>query len=235
ERPVERRAEPAALLPERGPHRPAGCPALAYAHERGIVHRDVKPSNLLLDCSGVVWVTDFGLAKTEEDGLTSPGDLLGTFRYMAPERFRGEADARADVYSLGLTLYDLLLLRPAFDARERPRLIEQVKSEEPPRPRSLDPRIPRDLETVILKAIDKEPARRSASAEAMAEDRRRFLADEPVKARRAGLPERLWRWYRRHRAVASLTAAVLLLVVAVAVGSTVAAIWLGRALHDSEK
>jgi eukaryotic-like serine/threonine-protein kinase len=209
--------------------------ALAYAHERGIIHRDVKPSNLLLDGAGVVWVTDFGLAKTEEDGLTNPGDLLGTFRYMAPERFRGEADARADIYSLGLTLYELLVLKPAFDARDRPGLIEQVKSEEPPRPRSLDPRIPRDLETVVLKAIDKEPARRYASAEAMAEDLRRFLADEPIKARRVSLPERLWRWYRRNRVVATLTAAVLLLVLTVAAGSTVAALWLGQALHDTEK
>src|SRR5262249_32548736 len=117
--------------------------ALAYAHERSIVHRDIKPSNLLLDGSGVVWVTDFGLAKTEEEALTNPGDLIGTFRYMAPERFRGEGDARADVYSLGLTLYELLVLRPAFEARDPSQLIEQVKHEEPPRPRALDARIPR--------------------------------------------------------------------------------------------
>src|SRR5262245_12659241 len=202
--------------------------ALAYAHERGIVHRDVKPSNLLLDGSGVVWVTDFGLAKTEDDGLTNPGDLVGTFRYMAPERFRGECDARADVYSLGLTLYELLTLRPAFGARDRARLIEQVKSEEPPRPRSLDPRIPRDLETIVLKAIDKDPARRYSSASALAEDLRRFLADEPVKARRVGLPERLWRWCRRNRAVAGLAGAVVVLLVVLAAGASATAWRLGR-------
>src|SRR5262249_3810622 len=104
--------------------------ALAYAHARGVVHRDIKPSNLPLDQSGVVWITDFGLAKTEEGGLTNPGDILGTFRYMAPERFRGEGDGRADVYSLGLTLYELLTLRPAFDAPDQARLIEQVQHEE---------------------------------------------------------------------------------------------------------
>ena len=132
---------------------------LAYAHARGIVHRDIKPSNLLLDTAGVVWITDFGLAKAEDDGLTATGDILGTLRYMAPERFRGEGDARADIYALGLTLYELLTLRPAFDSSDRLKLIEQIKTEEPARPRSLDGRIPRDLETIVLKAIDKDPGR----------------------------------------------------------------------------
>ena len=109
--------------------------ALAFAHARGVVHRDIKPANLLLDTSGVVWVTDFGLAKAEEGGLTDTGDLVGTLRYMAPERLRGEGDARADVYALGLTLYELLTLRPAFDTSDRLQLIDQVKGQEPPRPR----------------------------------------------------------------------------------------------------
>ncbi len=208
--------------------------ALAYAHARHIIHRDVKPSNLLLDGSGVVWVADFGLAKTDDEALTHTGDLVGTLRYMAPERFQGECDARADVYSLGLTLYEMLTLRPAFAAPDRVLLMEQVQSKSPPRPRSLDPRVPRDLETIVLKAIDKDPGRRYPSADEMADDLRRFLADVPVRARRSGLPERLWRWARRNRVVASLTAAVLLLVLMVAVGSTVAAVWLGRALHDTE-
>jgi len=112
---------------------------LAYAHARGIVHRDIKPSNLLLDTQGVVWITDFGLAKASEDGLTQTGDILGTVRYMAPERFRGEGDGRADVYALGLTLYELLTLRPAFDAPDRLQLIEQIKAEDPPRPRAPRP------------------------------------------------------------------------------------------------
>ncbi len=117
--------------------------ALGYAHDRGIIHRDIKPSNLLLDADGVVWVTDFGLAKASDEGLTQTGDVLGTVRYMAPERFRGEADARADVYALGLTLYELLTLKPAFHSPDRLQLIEQIKAEYPPSPRALDARIPR--------------------------------------------------------------------------------------------
>jgi eukaryotic-like serine/threonine-protein kinase len=191
-----------------------GCQAagaLAHAHGRGIVHRDIKPSNLLLDTAGVVWITDFGLAKTEEEGLTGSGDVLGTLRYMAPERFRGEGDARADVYALGLTLYELLTLRPAFGSPDRLRLIERIKSDDPRRPRDLDPRIPRDLETIVLKAIAKDPRDRYQSADAMGEDLRRFLADEPIRARRVGPLERAWIWARRRPA-----AAALLLVSAVA-------------------
>ncbi len=159
---------------------------LAYAHARGVLHRDIKPSNLLLDHAGVVWIADFGLAKAkaEDDGLTATGDVMGTLRYMAPERFRGQGDARADTYALGLTLYELLTLRPAFDTSDRLRLIERIKTEQPARPRSLDGRIPRDLETIVLKAIEKDPKRRYQSAEMMAEDLGRLLDDEPV----AGAP-----------------------------------------------
>jgi len=122
---------------------------LAHAHARGVVHRDIKPSNLLLDTAGVVWITDFGLAKAEDDGLTATGDILGTLRYMAPERFRGEGGARADVYALGITLYELLTLRPGFEAPDRLKLIEQIKNAEPQKPRAVDARIPRDLETIV--------------------------------------------------------------------------------------
>ena len=115
---------------------------------------------------------------------------MGTLRYMAPERFRGEGDARADIYALGLTLYELLTLRPAFDSPDRLKLIEQIKTEEPRAPRSVDGRIPRDLETIVLKAIDKDPEARYQTAEAMAEDLRRFLADEPILARQASAAER---------------------------------------------
>ena len=123
---------------------------------------------------------------------------------MAPERFRGEGDARADVYALGLTLYELLTLRPAFDSPDRLRLIEQVKTEEPARPRSIDPRIPRDLETIVLKAIDKDPDGRYPTADAMAEDLRRFLDDEPILARRTTAFERYSGWARRNPALAVL-------------------------------
>ena len=117
--------------------------ALEYAHKQGIVHRDIKPSNLLLDARGTVWVTDFGLAKADDQqNLTHTGDILGTLRYMPPEAFEGKADARGDVYALGLTLYELLALRPAFDETDRGRLIEQVTNEEPPRLEQAQPRSP---------------------------------------------------------------------------------------------
>ena len=193
--------------------------ALAYAHARGIVHRDIKPSNLLLDTEGVAWVSDFGIAKVDDEDLTRTGDIMGTLRYMAPERFRGRGDARADVYSLGLTLYELLVLRPAFDSADRVALSEQIKDVEPPRPRSIDPRVPRDLETIVLKAIEKDPRARYASADALAEDLRRFLDDEPIRARRVGAPEQFIRWARRHRAVAVLGG----LLTAVLFGATIAA------------
>jgi WD40 repeat protein/serine/threonine protein kinase len=206
---------------------------LAYAHARGIVHRDIKPSNLLLDTEGVVWITDFGLAKASDDGLTQTGDIIGTLRYMAPERFRGQGDARSDVYALGLTLYELLTLRPAFDSPDRLRLIEQIKAEDPQRPRVLDSRIPRDLETVVLKAIDKNPQGRYQSAEALGEDLRRFLVDEPIRARRVSLAGRLLRWGRRNKVVAALLVSV---VVTLAAGFAVStAQWIRADRHAARE
>ena len=169
--------------------------ALAYAHARGIIHRDIKPANLLLDTAGVRLGHRLRPGQDRRTpALTDTGDLVGTLRYMAPERFRGECDARADVYALGLTLYELLVLRPAFDGTDRLQLIEQIGRQEPARLRTLDPRIPRDLETIVMKAIEKDPRRRYPSAEALAGDLRRFLADEPIQARRIGPLERLGRW-----------------------------------------
>src|SRR5439155_23430669 len=166
--------------------------ALAYAHRQGILHRDIKPSNLLLDTRRTVWSTDFGLAKAiaspdhpGEADLTSTGDIVGTLRYLAPERLNGEADARSDIYSLGLTLYEMLTLRPAFDASDRAKLIQQVTEYHPVPLRKLDSHIPRDLETIVLKAGAKEPAARYQSAGELAEDLRRFLAETPIRARRA--------------------------------------------------
>jgi serine/threonine protein kinase/formylglycine-generating enzyme required for sulfatase activity/WD40 repeat protein len=187
--------------------------ALAYAHRQGIVHRDIKPSNVLLDTQGIAWITDFGLVKDDSGtNLTSPGDIVGTVRYMAPERFQEPGDARSDIYSLGATLYEMLTLTPAFHGDHRAELIDRVRHEEPARPRQLDPRIPRDLETVVLKAMAKEPARRYLSAEALADDLRRFLADRPVLARRATALERGWRWCRRNPTVALLTGSVVVLL-----------------------
>ena len=134
--------------------------ALDYAHKQGILHRDVKPSNLLLDMRGTVWVTDFGLAKVAGPGgddLTHTGDIVGTLRYMPPESFEGKSDARSDVYSLGLTLYELLAMRPAFAEKDRNKLIKMVTSEEPMRLDKVKPEIPRDLVTIVQKTIEKEP------------------------------------------------------------------------------
>ncbi len=197
--------------------------ALSYAHTRGVIHRDVKPSNLLLDAAGVVWVTDFGLAKTEDDGLTRTGDMLGTIRYMSPERFKGHCDARADVYGAGVTLYEMLTLRAAFNSHDRLTLIEQIASREPPRPRALDPHVPRDLETVILKAMEKDARQRYQSAEELREDLHRFLEDRPILARPIGRTERLIRWARRNRPLAASLAVTAALLLAVAVASTATA------------
>ena len=192
--------------------------ALEYANRQGILHRDVKPSNLLLDNHGNVWVADFGLAKTAEaDDLTHTGDILGTIRYMAPERFSGHCDARSDVYSLGLTLYELVALRPAYEASDRHTLMERVLHEEPERLKKLAPGVPRDLETIIAKAMARDPAGRYATAAALAEDLRRFVEDRPIRARRISPAERLARWCRRNKVLAASIGVAAAALVAVAV------------------
>ncbi len=209
--------------PERRHHRAVArvglqvAEALAYAHAQGILHRDIKPSNLLLDAVGTVWITDFGLAKGDEtDALTQAGDIVGTIAYLAPERLEGKSDARSDVYALGLTLYEILTLRPAFADENRRRLLKRIAEESPPAPRALDPTIPRDLETIVLTAIAKDSARRYASAARLADDLRSFLAGRPIAARRASATEQLRRWCRREPALAALTSSVLLLLVTIA-------------------
>jgi serine/threonine protein kinase/WD40 repeat protein len=209
--------------------------ALAYAHGQGVLHRDVKPSNLLIDAKGNVWVTDFGLAKAQDgEDLTHTGDIVGTLRYMAPECFNGKADARSDVYSLGLTLYELLTLRPAFAGKDRNQLLQQVLNGDPPRPRSVDRDVPRDMETVVLKAIARDPGHRYQNPAELADDLRRFVDDRPVRARRAGMVEQLWRWRRRNPAVAGLLATVMALLAAVAVVSASWAMSLKTALGQKE-
>jgi serine/threonine protein kinase/WD40 repeat protein len=190
--------------------------ALAHASSQGVLHRDIKPSNLLLDDTGNVWVTDFGLAKADSDGdnLTHTGDIVGTLRYMAPERFNGQGDLRSDIYSLGLTLYEMLTLRPAFDESNRNKLVKQVMHSEPVRPRKLNRAVPRDLETVVLKAIARDPAHRYQTPAEMAEDLKRFVEDRPVRARRISEVERLYRWCRRNPLPASLLAGIVLVFLA---------------------
>jgi len=204
--------------------------ALAHAHREGILHRDIKPANLLLDARGTVWVTDFGLATGEGmEELTNTGDIVGTLRYMAPERLEGIGDARADVYSLGLTLYELLTLRPAFDAPDRAALIRQIAAANPPRPRKVDPRIPRDLETIVLKACAREPTRRYAEAGELADDLRRFLVNRPIQARRTPWWELAWRGCRRNPGI-SIASAAALAALLVGLG---AALWQWRRADES--
>lgn len=192
--------------------------ALEHAHQSGIVHRDVKPGNLLLDTRGQLWVTDFGLALVAGDsGLTVTGELLGTLRYTSPEQAigkRGIVDPRSDIYSLGATLYELLTLRPPFQGRDRHELLRQIAQDDPPSLRSLNPAIPGELETIILKALRKEPLERYATAQEFAEDLQRFLERQPILARRASLPERFRTWARRHPA-ALLVAAITMLLITV--------------------
>lgn len=189
--------------------------ALQYAHEQGVLHRDIKPANLLVDELRTVWITDFGLAKlVGGEDLTASGDVIGTLRYLAPEALHGKTDARSDVYSLGLTLYELLTLSVPFGDLSPSELLRQVRDGTLTLPRRLDPSIPRDLETIVLKAIAREPAHRYQTAGELASDLRHFLEDRPIHARRVTAIERAWRWSRRNRAIAALiaTAAALLLV-----------------------
>jgi serine/threonine protein kinase len=203
--------------------------ALDYAHQTGVVHRDIKPGNLILDARGEVWVTDFGLAQFQqaEGNLTLTGDLVGTLRYMSPEQALGKRmpiDHRTDVYSLGLTLYELLTLQPAFTEQDRQELLRQIASEEPRPPRCLNRTIPPDLETIVRKSMEKNPADRYATAKELADDLCRFLEDRPIQARRPSMRQRLVKWSRRHRVlVAAATVCSFVAVVALAISTIV--IW----------
>ena len=187
--------------------------ALAYAHENGVIHRDIKPANILLDEKGTARLTDFGLAKDEFGDPSGTGNVAGTLRYMAPERFAGQSDPSGDVYALGVTLYELVTLQPPFAILDRDQLIHQILSDEPERPSELDPSIPRDLEVIVLKAMAKDSAQRYATAEELADDLACFLADRPILARRESWSEQARRWLRRNPVVGGLSAAVLGLLI----------------------
>ena len=198
--------------------------ALEHAHSLDIVHRDVKPGNLIIDQRGRVWVTDFGLARfREDDRLTRTGDILGTLAYMSPEQasgMHGAVDHRTDIYSLGATLYELLTLQPPFVNVDPKTLRSTISSEEPKAPRRLNKKIPVDLETIVLKAISREPQLRYQSAQEVADDLRRFQDNRPVLARRPGFLELSFKWASRHRSIVAVTTVTLFLLVAILSVST---------------
>jgi serine/threonine protein kinase/Flp pilus assembly protein TadD len=196
--------------------------ALEHAHSVGIVHRDIKPANLMIDGQGKLWVTDFGLARTADDaGLTMTGDLVGTLRYMSPEQAlakHGLVDHRSDVYALGATLYELLTLRPAMAGKDRQEILHDIAVAEPQPPRALNPSTPKDLETVILKGMAKEPGERYATAKELADDLCRFVEDRPIVARRPSRLHRLRRWaWRRRRSIGLVVLAALVVLVGLGV------------------
>ncbi len=206
--------------------------ALEHAHQLGVVHRDIKPSNLLLDTSGKLWVTDFGLARSPaERALTLTGELVGTLRYMSPEQTfakRGLVDHRSDIYSLGVTLYEALTLEAAYSVGGREEVLAQLALIDPRPPRLLNRAIPPDLETVVLKAMAREPEQRYETAQEMADDLASFLEHRPIRATRPTLRERLTKWTWRHRSMVSVPAGVLVLAV-ISLASTTAIIW-----HEKE-
>jgi hypothetical protein len=193
--------------------------ALEHAHAFGIVHRDIKPGNLLVDGRGSLCVTDFGLAQIQSDArLTTTGDLVGTLRYMSPEQGLGKrvvVDHRTDIYSMGATLYELLTLEPVFSGSGRQEVLRQIAFDEPRPLRQLNRSLPVELETIVLKALEKNPTDRYATAKELADDLRRFLADEPIRARPAGLLRQARKWVKRRPALS--TAVVLLLTFGAAV------------------
>ncbi|HAH45040.1 serine/threonine-protein kinase [Gimesia sp.] len=196
--------------------------ALQYAHDRGILHRDIKPGNLLLDREGLLCITDFGLARAaEQSDLSKSTDIVGTLGYMAPEMFRGETCRQSDIYGLGITLYELLTKQYAIERTSRHVMIEQITHGTIPSLRRINPRIPRDLETIILKAIAPDTKHRYQSASELASDLHRFLENRPIRAKRVSLLESLWRWSCRNPAVASLSGLALLLMLALGISLAV--------------
>ncbi len=198
--------------------------ALQYAHQRGVLHRDIKPPNLILDPLGNIWITDFGLAKFEEaEDLSHSQDVIGTLRYMAPERFRGVSTARCDVYALGATLYEMITLHSPFQANDQLQLIRQVENDPPVPPREIEPRVPRDLETIVLKALAKSPGDRFGTAREMADELQRFVENRPIRSRPIPMYQRFWRWCKRDPGLAGASLSAVALLVVLAIGATVMA------------
>ena len=179
--------------------------ALDYAHSLGVIHRDIKPANILLDAQGRIWVTDFGLAQISTvEGVTMTGDIIGTLRYMSPEQAAGERgilDQRTDVYSLGATLYELLTLKPVFGSSDRAELLHKILQEEPTPIRKINPTIPKELATIVHKALERDLNSRYSTASQLADDLRRFLEERPIKARPPTMSDRFRKWSRRNKGI----------------------------------
>jgi len=211
--------------------------AVHYAHQRGVLHRDIKPSNVLLDSSGLARITDFGLAKKLDGStdLTMTAQMVGTPNYLSPEQAagrRGEVSPASDVYSMGALLYELVTGRPPFLADSLQETLLRIRDTEPVSPRALNPALDRDIETICLKCLEKDPRRRYASADALAEDLERCLRGEPIQARPCPPAMRLWKWTCRKPLVAVLTAISILAIVAFVVGQTVMGFRLSRANQE---
>lgn len=195
--------------------------ALAHAHEYGVVHRDVKPSNLMIDQQGKPWVTDFGLARVQSEmSVTLPGDVVGTLRYMSPEQARGRGDlvdGRSDIYALGATLYEAITLQPAHPGDDHEALIKRITSGDPIPPRKLNPAIPVDLETIVLRAMERSRDDRYLTATDLASDLRRFLQGRPTEARRPTVVDHTVKWVRRHQRLVGVGVACLALLSVVSI------------------
>jgi len=208
--------------------------AIAYSHDNGVLHRDIKPANILIEKDGTALVTDFGLAKNVEADLTNSHAVSGSLRYMAPERFAGISDPRGDVYAVGLTLYELLAARPAFEERDAEHLIGSITNPRIPSIREIRSDVPIDLATIIQKALHVDPGLRYQSAGELRDDLERFLADEPIHARRISIWGRLIRWARRNPKLAGAVTVATLALLAATIVSTVAYTMTSAANRRSE-
>ena len=211
--------------------------ALDHAHQQGVLHRDIKPANLMLNAHGNLYITDFGLARIEGDaGMTMTGDIIGTLRYMAPEQAlakRVVVDHRADIYSLGVTLYEMLTLQPAFDAPDRQAMLKQIAFEEPASLRKINRSLPTELDTIVRKAIAKNPNDRYDSAQDLADDLQAFLEHKPIRAKPPTLLDRANKWSRRHKTVTWAAVIVLFVLTSASIVASVLILDSNRRLADA--